>query len=236
VDLAEPCGSARLLGRGRPNRSSAAIVTDLLFVRHGLSEWNLAGRWQGWADIPLAPEGEAQVAEARPSLAGLGLTALVHSGMLRTERTAELLADGLGLGPLEAEPGLKEYDVGQWSGLTRPEIEARWPGALDAWFQGHLPATPGGESRDAFASRLLDAVRRVALTHPGGTVLCVTHGGVVGTLQRVLAEDGAQPGPRIGNLSGRWVHVDWEGDQVVTKLGDLVHLLPPAKETESPSA
>lgn len=211
-------------------------MTDLLLVRHGLSEWNQVGRWQGWADIPLAPGGETQARQARAQLVDLGLTAIVHSGMLRTALTAELLAQGLDLGALEIEPGLKEYDVGQWSGLTRPEIESRWPGALEAWFQGRLPATPGGESREAFADRLLDAVRRVALTHPGGTVLAVTHGGVLGTLQRVLSDNDAQPGPRIGNLSGRWVHVDWEGEHVVTKLGDLVHLLPPAIETESPSA
>ena len=210
-------------------------MTDLLLVRHGLSEWNLAGRWQGRADIPLAAEGEEQARLARPAVALLGITAVVHSGMRRTERTAVVLAEGLDL-PIEVEPGLKEYDVGEWSGLTRPEIEARWPGALDAWFQGRLPATPGGESRDAFADRLLDAVRRVALTHPGGTVLCVSHGGALGSLQRVLSETGGQPGPRIANLSGRWVHVDWEGERFTMKLGDLVHLLPPAKETESPSS
>lgn len=210
-------------------------MTDLLLVRHGLSEWNQAGRWQGWADIPLAEEGEAQSLQARPALAGLGITAIVHSGMLRTKRTAEVLAEGLDV-LVEEEPALKEYDVGEWSGLTRPEIERRWPGALDAWFRGRLPATPGGESRERFASRLLDAVRRVALTHPGGTVLCVTHGGAIRTLQRVLSESGDEAGPRIGNLSGRWVHVDWEAEQFTTKLGDLVHLLPPAQETESPSA
>jgi broad specificity phosphatase PhoE len=210
-------------------------MTDLLLVRHGLSEWNLVGRWQGWADIPLAEAGVAQAREAREVLASLGVTAVVHSGMLRSERTAEVLAEDLGL-PVEVEPGLKEYDVGDWSGLTRPEIERGWPGALDAWFSGRLPATPGGESRDAFAGRLLDAVRRVALTHPGGTVVCVTHGGAVGALQRVLSETGDQPGPRIGNLSGRWVHVDWEGEQFTIRLGELVHLLPPTRETESPSS
>lgn len=210
-------------------------MTDLLLVRHGLSEWNLVGRWQGWADIPLAEAGEAQTYEARAALVGLGLTAIVHSGMLRTKRTAEVLAEGLDV-QVEEEPGLKEYDVGEWSGLTRPEIERRWPGALDAWFQGRLPATPGGESREHFASRLLDAVRRVTLTHPGGTVLCVTHGGAIRTLQRVLSDPTAQAGPRIGNLSGRWLHVDWEGEGLPIRLGELVHLLPPAKETESPSA
>ena len=211
-------------------------MTDLLLVRHGLSLWNLAGRWQGWADIPLAPEGEAQAALAGPAVAALGLTAVVHSGMQRTEATAVLLAEGLGLGTISVEPGLKEYDVGAWSGLTRPEIERRWPGALEAWFEGRLPATPGGESRDGFASRLLDAVARVARAHPGGTVLCVSHGGAVGTLQRVLSQDGTQRGPRIGNLSGRWLHVDDAGTQVRPRLGALVHLLPPAIETASPSA
>lgn len=209
-------------------------MTQLLLVRHGLSEWNMAGRWQGWADIPLADAGEAQAREARPAVAGLGVTAVVHSGMLRTERTADVLAEGLGLAT-EVEPGLKEYDVGEWSGLTRPEIEARWPGALDAWFEGRLPATPGGESREHFANRLVDAVRRVALTHPAGTVLCVTHGGAVGALQRVLSPNG-QPGPRIGNLSGRWVSVDWEGERFTMELGEIVHLLAPAQETESPSS
>jgi len=210
-------------------------LTRLLLVRHGLSEWNLVGRWQGWADIPLSEAGETQAREARPALADLGVTAVVHSGMQRTERTAALLAEGLDL-DVEVEPGLKEYDVGDWSGLTRPEIEQRWPGALDAWFRGRLPATPGGESRDGFAGRLLDAVRRVALTHPCGTVLCVTHGGSIRTLQRVLSDDGDHPGPRIGNLSGRWVRVDWEGEGFTVDLGDLVHLLPPARETESPSS
>jgi broad specificity phosphatase PhoE len=208
-------------------------VTHLLLVRHGLSQWNAAGRWQGWADIPLAEAGEAQAREARPAVAALDLTAVVHSGMRRTERTAEILVEGLGL-PIEVDPGLKEYDVGEWSGLTRPEIEARWPGALDAWFEGRLPATPGGESREHFANRLVDAVRRVALTHPGGTVLCVTHGGAVGALQRVLSD--GRLGPRIGNLSGRWVTVDWEGERFSVELGDIVHLLVPAHETESPSA
>lgn len=211
----------------------ASPVTDLLLVRHGLSEWNVLGKWQGWADIPLAEAGEAQAREAQAVLADLGITAVVHSGMQRTKRTAEVLAECLDL-PIEVETGLKEYDVGDWSGRTRPEIEARWPGALDAWFEGRLPATPGGESREGFADRLLDALRRVALTHPGGTVLCVTHGGAVGTIQRVL-NDG-QPGPRCANLSGRWVHVDWEGEAFTMKLGDVVHLLPPAHETESPSS
>ena len=52
----------------------------------------------------------------------------------------------------------------------------------------------------------------------------------------MLSEGGNQPGPRMGNLSGRWVDVEWEGERFTVELGKIVHLLPPAHETESPSA
>jgi broad specificity phosphatase PhoE len=233
--------SERTRGRSGHTRGSArslAGMTDLLVVRHGLSAWNKAGRWQGWADIELAPEGEEQAREAAPTVAGLGLTAVVHSGMHRTRRTAELLVEGLGLPDPEVEPGFKEHDVGDWSGLTRAEIEARWPGMMQGWFDGTLPATPGGESREGFSRRVIDAVHRIAFTHPHGRVLAVAHGGVVGSLQRVLAPGAERP--RIGNLMGRWLHIAWEdageSTRVAPTLGELVHLLPPADETESPSA
>lgn len=197
-------------------------------MRHGQSTWNAAGRWQGWHDPPLSEDGEAQALEAAGALGDAGLTAVVHTGMQRAARTAGI-AGALGLPTPEVAPGLKEYDVGEWGGLTRPEIEARWPGALDRWFSGTLPATPGGESRTAFLGRITSALHEVALTHPGGTVLVVSHGGVIGSLQRAaLGEDG----PRIANLSGRWFEVDDAGE---FHLGDLVHLLPQAHETASPT-
>jgi probable phosphoglycerate mutase len=213
-------------------------MTQLLVVRHGLSAWNVSGRWQGWADIELAPEGEDQAREAAEQIPALGLTAVVHSGMKRAARTAELLVEGLDLPAPEVEAGLKEFDVGEWSGLTRPEIEERWPGLLQRWADGTLPATPGGESRTAFQRRVMDAVHRVAVTHPHGTVLCVAHGGTIGALQRSLQPDAERP--RIGNLMGRWIDVPWEqageGVPPTPVLGPLVHLLPPDDETLSPSA
>lgn len=206
-------------------------MTRLLLVRHGLSAWNAAGRWQGWADIELSAEGEDQAREAAGRLVDTPFTAVVHTGMQRTARTAELMAERLGVDELMAEPGLKEYDVGDWSGLTRPEIEERWPGALARWFNGDLPATPGGESRIAFKQRVIAALHRVAILNLGGTVLTVTHGGVVGLVQRELDGDGERP--RIANLSGRWVDADDEGGLA---LGPLVHLLRSDHETASPSS
>lgn len=209
----------------------AGPVTRLLLVRHGQSEWNAAGRWQGWNDVPLSDLGGQQAREAAGRLGRLGITAVVHSGMLRTAQTADIVNAALHLPAPEVESGLKEYDVGEWGGLTRPEIEQRWPGALDQWFNDELPATPSGEVRSAFRQRVLEALHRLAVRHRGACVLAVTHGGVVGMVQRSLVTGGDSP--RVGNLSGRWVEADGSGRLV---LGPLVHLLEPEHETTSPTA
>src|SRR3954466_3189142 len=160
----------------------------VLLLRHGQSEWNAAGRWQGWADIALTERGEEQAREAGVRLAERGLhrfQAVVSSDLVRARRTAELLAEALALVDvdIEIEPDLREFDVGEWSGLTRPEIEARWPGQLDEWREGRLTQIPGGESREHFIGRIVAAVSATARRYAGQEVLVISHGGVIGTLQ-----------------------------------------------------
>lgn len=177
-------------------------MTRLLLLRHGESEWNALGRWQGWADPPLSPEGQDQARVAGRLLRPEGFTAVAASDLQRARVTAEVAASELGLSHrVLIEPGLREYDVGEWSGLTRPEIEARWPGALEAWRHGRLSATPGGETRKAFAARIMAAVERVAATDSAGPVLVITHGGVITTLERLLGADQR----RLAHLVGRWL-------------------------------
>jgi broad specificity phosphatase PhoE len=203
-------------------------VTRILLLRHGESEWNAQGRWQGWADIPLSETGRRQAQEAGERLREGGITRIVASDLGRTTETASIIARILDLEPVHAEPGLREFNVGEWSGMTRPEIEARWPGQLRAWDEGLLAETPGGENRAHFVDRIRGAVVRVAGQHSEQTVLAVTHGGVVGALQRALT---ATDTVRIGNLMGRWVHV--VGHQL--ELGPVVRLLDADDTTLSPS-
>jgi probable phosphoglycerate mutase len=179
----------------------------MLLLRHGESEWNARGRWQGWADPPLSPEGEDQARRAGRLLTETGFTAVASSDLLRARRTAELAGAALGLDGVHVEAGLREYDVGEWTGLIRPEIEARWPGALDDWRQGRLVEMPGGETRDAFEARIAAALTRVAARFRGGTVLVITHGGVIGGLERSLGVTQR----RLAHLGGRWVEVSDEG-------------------------
>jgi broad specificity phosphatase PhoE len=185
--------------------TSVRPVPGLLLLRHAQSVWNATGRWQGTADPPLSEEGERQTERAAARLAGTGTFGLVvTSDLERSRRTAALLALHLGLSaPQWVEAGLREYDVGEWSGLTHDQIEDRWPGAIDQFARGELSRLPGGEDRDAFDVRVATAGRRVgakAAALGADRILVVVHGGVV----RSLARTAGQTEYRVGPLAGYW--------------------------------
>src|SRR5215210_2743191 len=174
----------------------------LLLLRHGQSTWNAEGRWQGQSDPPLSDLGREQAEEAAGKLAEVGVTALVTSDLIRARETGEILAHALGLAAPAEDPDLREYDVGDWEGLTRPEIEAGWPDQLAAWREGRLLATPGGETRSAFLERIMAGLRRAAAAAELGDVaVVVTHGGAIRAAEQVT---GAERQAVIGNLAGRW--------------------------------
>jgi probable phosphoglycerate mutase len=169
----------------------------LLVVRHGESTWNAQSRWQGQADPPLSALGERQAEEAAERLHEIGsIRAVWTSDLVRARRTAELIASRLGVGRVHEEPRLRERDVGSWSGLTREEIEERWPGYLAA-----RRAPPDFEGDAELLARTRAGLLAAADGSASGDVLVVTHGGVVRTIERSL---GAEPG-RLPNLAGRWL-------------------------------
>ena len=206
------------------------MPTSLLVVRHGQSTWNAEGRWQGWSDPPLSALGRAQADDAAGDLAGVGITGVACSDLVRARVTAEVLAAALELPPPTVDPDLREYDVGDWEGLTRAEIEVGWPEQLAAWREGGLLATPGGETRANFVSRIVGALVAVtAREELMDTALVVTHGGVIRAAEQVT---GAERSAVIGNLAGRWFTVDAERRLVP---GEVVNLLDPERRTISPS-
>ena len=205
-----------------------ASARHVLLLRHGQSEWNALGRWQGQADPALSALGEEQARDAAGRLAALGFSAVVASDLRRARRTGEILAEALGL-ELEVDAGIREIDVGDWTGLTRAEIDARWPGELADWSEGRSESTPGGELRAHLTDRARAAVtRRAAAAAPGQRLLFVTHGALIRNLDRVL---GLEP-QIIPNLGGRWYEADGTGALVPA---DLVSLADPDDRTLSPS-
>ena len=213
-------------------------MASLLLVRHGESTWNASRRWQGWADPPLSPLGEEQAREAVPRLAGVGFAAVFSSDLLRARQTAAILAEGLGLLFDErdcVEPGLRERNVGEWSGLVTEEIEARWPGQIEAWRRGVVASPPGGEANDGFTARVLAGLRRVATAVDGGAGpgLVVAHGGVVRALERAAGVEALT----LANLGGRWFECGPGGAGPgggVLRAGPVLRLTDPGTPTEAP--
>lgn len=203
-------------------------MTRLLLIRHAESEWNAQQRWQGRADPPLSEVGRREARRAGRSLRD-AIDAVVASPQIRAHETAQIIAAELGLGPVPTEAGLREVDVGLFSGLTAEEVEQRFPREIAAWRTRDINFTaPGGESRADMLERALEALHRIAAERVGKRVLVLTHGGVIGTVERYL---GAEPGHGAGNLSGRWFTYDGE----LRPDGDRVHLITEEHE-EAPEA
>lgn len=149
-------------------------MTTIILARHGETEWNREGRFQGHADPSLNDLGRDQAAALAESLSDEPLDAVYTSDLRRASETAEIVGARVRV-PVERETGLREIDVGSWQGLTRTEIGGR------EW---------DGESYDEHRTRVLEALTAIASRHPGGRVLVVSHGGTLRRVQEAVLGKG----------------------------------------------
>lgn len=196
------------------------MIRSLILVRHAETAWNRERRYQGQRDIPLSTQGESDVASVRERLLkrvhlfDLSKTAVVTSDLLRAKRTAELLF-GMPGRIIADEPGLREYHYGVFEGLTRQEIQAKYPTEFVRWHHDEAIdfAPPGGESRAQVRVRVEAAIDKWLLTHPHPNLVVVTHGGVLRQLLRKVREhavgDSYDPPTQInyGNLAVHQIEI-----------------------------
>ncbi len=190
----------------------------LFLVRHGETDWNAAGRWQGQTDVPLNARGREQAVEVAVRLRAEGIASVASSDLLRARATAELVASGLRLVVNLIDPALRERRFGCFEGLTREEVAARFPEAWARYLEDPGPAPPGGETREELVGRLLPAVASAAARLPG-PLLVVMHGGAM----RALLSDhvGEMPRPSSaawplhGIQNGHVFRVTLEGGRIV---------------------
>ncbi len=156
--------------------------------RHGQTDWNVAGRFQGSTDIPLNTEGVAQARRAARQLAAQRPDAVISSDLARAARTAAELTALTGGGPPRLYEALRETSAGVWEGLTTPEIVASHPEDHAAWKRGEPVRRGGGELETEVADRAVPAVLTEADKLPaGGTLVVVSHGGAIRvTIGRLL--------------------------------------------------
>jgi broad specificity phosphatase PhoE len=176
-------------------------VTTILLARHGETDWNREGRFQGHADPPLNRTGRAQAVDLSVALMAEELAAVYSSPLQRALETAEVIAASHGLEPVPVD-GLREVDVGSWSGLTRAEIEQRFPEQFARWLD-YGQGWDDGETYEEMGRRAVAALLRLAAAHEGERALAVTHGGPIRAAfafaDGTTHAEARRLGPEIGN-------------------------------------
>lgn len=200
----------------------------LILVRHGESDANAAGIFQGWFDSPLSPRGEAQAAATARALAArddIRPVAVYASPLLRAWRTGELIAEALGLSPIP-HPGLREIDIGAATGLDFAAVRERWPTLEDERRTLGLDhGWPGGESGRTFGGRVAEALDEIIARHqssaipgaPDETVILASHGGTIRFALAYLRGDTGHrwPDESVRNCSIAEIAIDAAGQRIV---------------------
>jgi broad specificity phosphatase PhoE len=150
-------------------------MTTLILIRHGETNWNNIGRYQGQADPPLNPRGRQQAAELAENLAGAQLDMLYSSPLRRALETAEIVAERLKI-PVYQDARLQEIHQGDWQTRLRSEIETLYPELFQRWEREPWQVTPpGGEHLSQVQGRVYQAVDDILARHPGKRIGLVAH-------------------------------------------------------------
>ena len=159
------------------------------FLRHGQTEWNREGRYQGVADTPLNELGIAQAQAAAVLLAKLPIDRIIASPMIRALKTAAIVSEAIDR-PIHIERGIRERNFGSFDGLIISEVKAKHGLSPEQNTRSILPAD--AEPWDEILERVPPVIGRWLTTHPNETLLFVAHGGVFDAVHAHLL------GPRVG--------------------------------------
>lgn len=160
--------------------------TRLLFLRHGETDYNLTGRWQGALDVPLNQTGRDQAAQAAKAIAARPIAAVYSSDLSRASETAEIVTASHDW-PITFDARLREINVGSWAGKTHDEVLAEYPAVVTDFWQGKdFRRSTTGETVAEMVARSRPAVEEIITTHPGEEILIVAHGMLLSKLIQAL--------------------------------------------------
>lgn len=187
-----------------------AHATRLVVLRHGETDHNAQGRFQGHADIPINELGRRQAEAARDRLAGRHFDAVYTSPLVRASETARIVRPDA---ELITDARLMEINVGSWAGLTWAEVQAQMPDYEAKYADGvDFRRSPEGETLAEVVERGRPALLEIAERHDGGTVLIVSHGlflnrvlhSLLGVEGRVLGSITNAHFSELGYAHGAW--------------------------------
>lgn len=152
--------------------------TNITFLRHGVTDWNLEARWQGQTDIPLNGQGEQQALAVAERLAAVPFDVILSSDLSRAAETARAVLRMKGSSDITFDACWRERHAGVFEGLISPEIEQDYPEEYAAIMRGKLEP-PEGESFTDFTARIRTGLEGILAEHAGKSVLVVSHGGTI---------------------------------------------------------
>ena len=197
---------------------------QIVFVRHGETAWNASRRFQGQSNVPLSARGRAQAAAVALALRGDSFSHAYTSDLERARETAQTIAAARTL-DVTSDARLREFDFGQWEGLTWPEIVARWPqfdGRLPMQARAYEPA--GGERFEQVVERVRSFLDELRSGAPSDRVLVVTHAGALHAAMEALAPEGFDPlGMVFSTASITRLAMDGDRARIIS-LNDVSHL------------
>jgi broad specificity phosphatase PhoE len=184
-------------------------MTRLILLRHGETDWNREGRFQGQADPPLNTTGREQAKASIKKLAGWSFEAIYSSDLQRAVETAQIIARRHGLS-VRQDRRLREINQGEWEGLLAEEIASQYPQAWAARQRDPVQTwPPGGETPAEVAVRVWAAADDIVRACPSGPVLIVSHAVALATLLVRARRLSLNQVYELAPENGRIEEIDW---------------------------
>ena len=157
-------------------------MTQIIFVRHGQTEWNKLGRYQGQANVPLSEVGRKQAAALAAKFPIENVDVIYSSDLDRARETAETFARNFGL-EVHPDTAFREIFFGDWEGLTYDQICEGWPNMMDKFFTDpDKMRMPNGEGFQDVQDRAVQRLKEIIAENEGKTIAIAAHGGVIRTM------------------------------------------------------
>ena len=159
-----------------------------IIVRHAESNWNKKGIFQGQKNPKLSSNGLIQASKIHFWLKGIPVDYIYSSDLERAKRTAQILNSTLNV-PIEITENIREIGFGQWEGLKRNEVQAKYPDEFNEWIRNGLilEKIQDAETLNDLTGRLIQFIADVKLKHTDDkTILIVSHGGTIRILAKML--------------------------------------------------
>ncbi|MDD5044802.1 MAG: histidine phosphatase family protein [Candidatus Omnitrophica bacterium] len=154
------------------------MATELILIRHGITNWNKARRYCGCKDVPLSSEGRAQAVKLHRKLKDVCFDRIYSSDRKRALETCRIIFGRVRIAKVK---GLREINFGVFEGLRHTEIMKKYGPVYKKWlsdpYQHHIPRA---EKMADFKKRIYVSFAKIARANPDKTVAVVCHGGVIG--------------------------------------------------------